>query len=637
MWSHIDNWLEERFKISIIKKVLGKKEVPQHSQSHWYYFGGVALFLFIVQIVTGLLLLVYYQPGIESSHPSVQYIMDKVEFGWLIRSIHSWAANLMVLVVFVHMFSAFFMKAYRAPREITWLTGFAIFICTLGLGFSGYLLPWDEISFFATKVGLEITGAAPIVGPFMADMLRGGESITGATISRFFELHVILLPAAIIGLLTLHLIMVQVHGMSKPYSYANRPKKQQKTISFFDEFLFHDIILWTMMMGVVIFIAYAFPWGLGPEADTFAPAPEGIKPEWYFMFMFQILKFLPAHIGPFEGEIFGILMFGVGALLWALVPFWEPINKTTSKLATAFGIFAVILIVSMTTWGYIESPEGSLVEGELGATGVSVAKQDGSALFKQNCSACHTIGGGALAGPDLKGVTDKDQEWLTQFILDPSGSAMPVIPGVDKQNVQAILDYIEIESDPEKAAAAAEEEKLAATQSTKALAVLEVKPFSDEEIENGRKLFTGVRPLANGGPSCMTCHSIRQTEEAISGGHLGNDLTHVYKKLGERKGLEGWLASLPNATMQPIYQAQSLEAVEITALIAFFEDTTRRIEAGELPKPTGLPESAKFILFGLGGMALVLVFLAMVYHGRLRGVRKPLVYGNNHESDEGEQ
>ncbi len=208
MWSHIENWLEERFKISVIKKVLGKKEVPQHSQSHWYYFGGVALFLFIVQAVTGLLLLVYYDPGIESSHSSVQYIMDKVEFGWLIRSIHSWAANLMVLVVFIHMFSAFFMKAYRAPREVTWLTGFAIFVCTLGLGFSGYLLPWDEISFFATKVGLEITGAAPIVGPFMADMLRGGESITGATISRFFELHVILLPAAMIGLLGIHLAMV---------------------------------------------------------------------------------------------------------------------------------------------------------------------------------------------------------------------------------------------------------------------------------------------------------------------------------------------------------------------------------------------------------------------------------------------
>ncbi len=421
--------------------------------------------------------------------------------------------------------------------------------------------------------------------------------------------------------------------MSKPYSYANRPKKHRKTISFFDEFLFHDIILWTMMMGVLVFIAYAFPWGLGPEADTFAPAPEGIKPEWYFMFMFQILKFLPAHIGPFEGEIVGIVMFGLGGVAWALVPFWESINKTTSKLATAFGVFAAILIITMTTWGYMDNPEGALAEGASGGSVASAPAKDGGALFKQNCSACHTIGGGALAGPDLKDVTQRDREWLTGFILDPSGSAMPAIPGVNKQGVVAILDYIEIESDPEKAAAMVEAKKLAAVQSTEDLAVLEMKPFSDEEIEDGRKLFTGVRPLANGGPSCMTCHAIRQEKEAIPGGHLGNDLTGVYKKLGERKGLEGWLASLPNATMQPIYQAQPLEPIEITALIAFFEDTTRRVESGELPEPSGLPEHLKFILFGLGGMALVLIFLAMVYHGRLQGVRKPLVYGEHQESE----
>ncbi|MCA9800219.1 MAG: cytochrome b N-terminal domain-containing protein, partial [Cyanobacteria bacterium HKST-UBA04] len=616
-------WLEERFKLSAVMKFLGKKEVPQHNQSMWYYFGGVAMFFFIVQIVTGLLLLVYYQPGLETSHASVQFIVDKVEYGWLIRSIHSWAANLMVAALFIHMFSAFFMKAFRAPREFTWLSGFGLFALTLGLGFSGYLLPWDELSYFATKVGIEIMAATPLVGPPIADLLRGGEVVGGATISRFFELHIILLPAAIIALLGFHLLMVQIHGMSKPYSYANKPARQRKSISFFEEFLYHDLIIWSVLMGVLVLIAWNFPWGLGPQADAFAPAPEGIKPEWYFMFMFQALKLFPAHIGPFEGEVVGIMTFALGGVVWALVPFWENINRFTSRLANWFGVVAALFIIGMTAWGYLESPEaplGGAGGGGTGGNGTAVAQtqqsQDGEPLFKQNCAACHSIGGGPLAGPDLKGVTDKrDMDWLAQFIVNPEGSNMPKLPGIGDAEARAILAYLQQASHPEQAAS----EEAAETGQAE---TVEEQPFTQEDVANGRKLFVGIKPFAQGGAACISCHSVRGST-SFGGGSLGNDLTQVYDRLGGRKGLIPWLKSLPNATMQPIYKDHPLEEAEIIALTAFLEEAAHEPVA-ETPVP-GTQEKSSFVVFGILGMLCLLLVFGAAYHNRSRGVRAQLM------------
>lgn len=621
--SALEQWLDERFKISFLKKWLGKKEVPQHNQSMWYYFGGVALFFLVVQIITGLLLLVYYQPGLETSHTSVKFITEVVEYGWLVRSLHSWAANMMVAALFIHMFSAFFMKAFRAPREFTWLTGVLLFVITLGLGFSGYLLPWDELSYFATKIGIQIMQATPIIGGFMADLLRGGPEVGGATISRFFELHIILLPAALMGLLVNHLLMVQVHGMSKPYSYANRPVKHQKSISFMGEFLYHDLIIWSVLMGVLLFISWNFPWGLGEQADPFKPAPVGIKPEWYFMFMFQTLKQLPAHIGPFEGEVVGIMAFAVGGILWALVPFYENINKTVSKVVQWIGVFIVAFIIVMTAWGYMEEPEAPLTSATIGVP-TSVADTSATQeLFQQSCAACHSIGKGALAGPDLKGITDtRDREQLANFIVNPAGSKMPVLPGIDKSKALELLDYIEKTSHPEKATEA---------QVEAPKAILTPSRVSPETIENGRKLFLGIKPFAKGGAACISCHSAGSATQ-FGGGSLGMDLSGVYQRFGGRPSLEAWLASIPSPTMQPIYKNQPLQKEEVDAMVAFFEElstqsspTTKSVVKPPAPGDELFSKKSSFFILGLLGMFSILGIFSMVYNNRLQGVRKPLI------------
>jgi len=345
-------WLDERLSISTLAGMVSKKEVPLHRHSIWYYFGGMTLFLFTVQVVTGILLLLYYRPSAENAFESVQFIVTEVKFGWLIRSIHSWSANLMIATLFIHMFSVFFLRAYYPPREITWISGVLLLFLVICFGFSGYLLPWNKLAFFATKVGTEIAGVVPIVGRPMLRFLRGGDDVTGATLTRFFGFHVAVLPATATVLIAVHVLLVQLHGMSVPPGLARQPVKKMK---FVPNFLLRDLIGWILAIGVLAALAALFPWELGEKADAFAPAPAGIKPEWYFLFMFQTLKYLPPKIGRFDGEVIGIMAFNFIALLLFVVPFVDrpPQDKRKTLIFNLIGIAALLFIVVLTIVGYV--------------------------------------------------------------------------------------------------------------------------------------------------------------------------------------------------------------------------------------------------------------------------------------------
>ena len=173
MVQSVVDWLDERIDLSGIRHFIAQKGVPIHTQEVWYYLGGMTMFLFGVQVFTGILLLLYYRPSSAEAYESVQFIVTQVEFGWLIRNVHSWSANLLIALAFAHFFSVFFLKSYRKPRELTWLTGILLLFLMLGFGFSGYLLPWNEVSFFATKVGTGIAGTVPIIGRFTLRLFPG--------------------------------------------------------------------------------------------------------------------------------------------------------------------------------------------------------------------------------------------------------------------------------------------------------------------------------------------------------------------------------------------------------------------------------------------------------------------------------
>jgi len=351
----IYNWLDARLRIDDLVSFMKKKEVPLYHGTIWYYFGGISLLLFIIQVVTGMLLLLYYKGSADLSFESVQFISAKVKFGWLVRSIHSWSANLMVLSVMIHMFSVFFTKAYRKPRELSWYSGFILFCLAFAFGFTGYLLPWNELSFFATKVGTDIIKVIPVVGDFFMNIMRGGEDVTGATLSRFFGFHVAFLPGLFSVVLAVHLILIQRQGMAVPENWDEIPESQKKRIPFFPNFLIRDLLIWLLIINILSLLAVFFPWELGVKANELAPAPAGIKPEWYFLFMFQTLKFIPAKLFIIDGEVFGILMFSLAGLFWFLIPLWD--RKTTlgkkGYWLTYAGIFIVIYIIVFTIIGFI--------------------------------------------------------------------------------------------------------------------------------------------------------------------------------------------------------------------------------------------------------------------------------------------
>jgi len=339
-------WLDERFGAGSIEEFLRHKTIPIHRHSVWYYFGGMTLFLFVIQVLTGILLLLYYRPTPNDAFESVQYMMTQVRFGWLIRSVHSWSANLMIFTAFVHMFSVYFLKAYRKPRELTWVSGMLLLFIIMGFGFSGYLLPWNTLAFFATKVGTDMGGSIPIVGKWMLIFLRGGEEVTGATLTRFFGFHVAVLPGLATVLLAMHLMLVQQLGMSVPPGVERaiaEGREPRRIMPFFPNFLLRDMIGWYAALGVLGALAAIFPWELGAKADPFAAAPAGIRPEWYFLFMFQTLKYLPSKVLFVDGELLGIFGFSAAALVWVAVPFLDRqigFGRTT-RFFTGLGVFVI--------------------------------------------------------------------------------------------------------------------------------------------------------------------------------------------------------------------------------------------------------------------------------------------------------
>jgi quinol-cytochrome oxidoreductase complex cytochrome b subunit len=212
MFAKSFNWLDERLGLKTIYDTVLDRKVPK--VNWWFTLGSASLFLFLLQGITGIMLTVYYVPSPDFAYDSIQYIMNGVSFGWLIRGIHHWGASLMVLIVFFHMLRTYFFGAYKYPREFTWVTGVVLLLLTLGMGFTGYLLPWNQRAYWATTVATSIAGTVPFIGQFINQALRGGADLSAVTLARFFSMHIWWFPAMIAGLIGVHLYMVIRLGIS---------------------------------------------------------------------------------------------------------------------------------------------------------------------------------------------------------------------------------------------------------------------------------------------------------------------------------------------------------------------------------------------------------------------------------------
>lgn len=340
--------LLERYPIWPLLRFMAQKKVPVHRNSFWYIWGGMALFFFIVQVLTGILLMVYYRPA--QPWASVQRIVMEVPFGSLIRSIHHWSANLMVLALFVHMFSSMFMRAYRRPRELTWLLGLLLLALTMAFGFSGYLLPNDDLAFYATNIGITEAEKLPHIGPWLAGLMRGGETVSLETVGRFFVLHVIVLPILVAMAVGVHLLFVQIQGVSEPDSFQALPDSRKRYKLFFGEFLWNELAVWMFLGILLVALSALFPRELAPEVDPFGAAPPGIKPEWYFLSQYQALKLFPG-----AWEKLGMLLLTAIPVWFALLPVVDRKTATGRRgmWVTAIGVFFLAAMIALSVWGVV--------------------------------------------------------------------------------------------------------------------------------------------------------------------------------------------------------------------------------------------------------------------------------------------
>lgn len=346
-------WLEERLGLRAISRFLREKKVPLHRHTIWYYTGSAILLFFVIQVVTGFMLLFYYKPTLEKANESVGRIMTEVPLGWIIRSVHFWSASFMIALVFIHLLSIWLIKAYRWPRELTWMNGVFLLLISLAFGFTGYLLPWDDLSVSATKVGTDIPRSIPIIGMAVTKFLRGGEDVTGDTLTRFFGFHVCILPLFILALMGVHVYLIQKQGMSLPLDLEVKEQKVRE-LPFWPNFIYREAIVWLILLGVLLTLSILFPPSLHKVADLMAPAPKGIKPEWYFLFLFQTLKIFPSKILFITGDTLAVLLILVFGVFFFFLPLIDNKPKERKgKIITLIAVVFIIFAVAMTIWSLL--------------------------------------------------------------------------------------------------------------------------------------------------------------------------------------------------------------------------------------------------------------------------------------------
>lgn len=346
-------WLDERIGFLALRDFAHKqlyKRLPPHTG--WaHVFGSVALLTFGSQFLTGILLLLYYRPTLKEAHESIQFITGDVPFGWLFRQVHAWGATLMMAAVILHMARTFFMGSFKKPRELTWVVGVVLFLTTLLFGFTGYLLPWNQLSYWATTVGTEVMGAVPFVGENLKQTLLGSTSVGQETLSRFFVVHVAILPWVLVILVVVHLILMRMHNLATLEDVGlEQPFPPNAGVPFWPVHMAKEGCVAAAVFGVLFTLSVLSPWEIGVPADPLQ-TPEGIKPEWYFLPTYQLLKYFSGPLGKF----LGILVSGVPFLLLLLWPFIErgrARHPGRRKWAVRVGVVAILLAVFFGLLGH---------------------------------------------------------------------------------------------------------------------------------------------------------------------------------------------------------------------------------------------------------------------------------------------
>lgn len=326
-------WWSERFGAAA-RAPFGSLRVPNDRSRFGWHLAGLALLCLLVQAVTGLLLLVHFRPG-EHAWESVAHLSSQVPFGWLVRGLHALCSHLLVALALLHLGITFASRAFRRPRELTWIAGSFVLALVLALAATGAALPGDQASVLAARVDARLLASVPMIGPTLASIAAGGGSDLEIA-HRFFAFHVGMLPAALLLAATAHLALVRAHGSS---CSASTP-----TVPWFPDFLRRELVVWIVALGLLSAVVALWPPPMLPRHDALQPAPEGLRPAWYFMPAYQAIRLLPARLGPLRGEQVAVVaaLLSFGAL--CLAPFWASSRRQTARRATTVIVAALAVI-----------------------------------------------------------------------------------------------------------------------------------------------------------------------------------------------------------------------------------------------------------------------------------------------------
>ncbi|MEX2213512.1 MAG: cytochrome bc complex cytochrome b subunit [Phycisphaeraceae bacterium] len=337
-------WFAERIPVSGVQIAeLTNEPVPNHLKRWWFCLGGTPAYLFIVQIVTGILLAFYYEASPKTAYDSVRYITEEAAFGWFIRGVHKWAATLMVAAVILHQIRIYFTGAYRKPRELNWMIGCCLLMCTLVIGFTGYSLVYEQLSYWGATVGANISDTVPVVGGFMKKMMLAGDVYNERTLSRFFILHAAVMPTIMIMLLVVHIGLIRLQGITE-FRFEDEPADKPRHFNFFPDHLLTELMVGLALMILLCVLATVFPVSMGPRADPLS-TPEVIKPEWFFYVTFRWLKL-------FSGTV-AVLSMGFIVFIMFIWPFIDGAIRRyfpKSEASVWIGIVGAALIIGLTVW-----------------------------------------------------------------------------------------------------------------------------------------------------------------------------------------------------------------------------------------------------------------------------------------------
>jgi ubiquinol-cytochrome c reductase cytochrome b subunit len=429
MTRRVIDWWEHRTGIETAVKSFMLEDIPASAGWH-QVFGSVALFLFMTQAFTGIMLAFNYAPTPGEAYNSLKFIVTELTGGSLIRGLHHWGASMMIIVVVLHLCQVFLYGAYKRPREATWMVGVVLLLMTLAFGLTGYLLPWDNRAYWGTVVTTQIAGSAPVAGPYLTRLLGGHDGVGVVTFARFYALHVTLLPPLTLLLIGIHVYLVRKHGVA-PAPNDAAPKKR-----FYPEQVFKDTVATFVAFVILFTLAVAAKVPLERLADptdtSYIP-----RPEWYFLFLFQTLKFFN---GPLE-VVGSVVLPTLAGLALLLTPFIDRgIMKRVRERTVAMGVLAFVVIgwSGLTAAAVITTPkqaEVSVLDESAPADWQTFTPQElaGLGYYRQeNCKVCHGPGVTKQIGPDLAALKNrKTPAWMIAHFKHPQelvpGSPMPPV------------------------------------------------------------------------------------------------------------------------------------------------------------------------------------------------------------------